>query len=84
MASSATSAVSGNAEYTEIAKDIKDAEDIENAKIAEDIEDAEDIENAKIAVNAEDIENAEIVSISQILDMYVKSGFGFAHHCSRI
>ncbi len=40
----------------------------ENAEIPE------DIENAEIAVSAEDIEDAEIVSISQILDMYGKAG----------
>ena len=53
-----------NAEDTEIVEDIE-------YRIAQDIEDAEDIENAEIAVNAEDIEGAEIISISQILDMYV-------------
>ena len=42
-----------------------------DVEIVEDIEDVEDIKNAEIAVNAEDIEDAGIVSISQILDMYV-------------
>ena len=64
--------------YQPLMEDIEDAEivinaeDIQDAKIAEDIGDGNDIENLEIA---EDIKDGDIVSISQILDMYVQALF---------
>ncbi len=59
-------------EDIEDAEIVINAEDIQDAKIAEDIGDGNDIENLEIA---EDIKDGDIVSISQILDMYVQALF---------